>query len=218
MAGRVPGRFSAGLARRVALLLDRAYLSTRIVGRKHVPKSGPVILAGNHSGLLDGPVVIGAAPRGTHFLIKAELVRGLAGKIFLLAGQVPVNRSDGRAALEICLKVLQDGRVVGIFPEGTRGTGRVGGIHAGVAWLAVNSGAPVIPVACLGTRREGESIHKIPSFRRRVHVEFGNPISLPDPAPTTQESIAAAIPIIHQALAAHVAEVERRTALPLPTT
>jgi 1-acyl-sn-glycerol-3-phosphate acyltransferase len=177
-----------------------------------------VILAGNHAGLLDGPVVLGAAPRGVHFLMKQELARGVGGRILLAAGQIPVDRRSGRAALEQCLAVLEAGRVVGIFPEGARGAGRVESVHAGVAWLAIHSGAPVVPVACVGTRRGGESVHRIPPFRRRVVVDFGPTIDLSAALGhgSRRTAVAAAMTTIHQALAAHVEAAQTRSGLTLP--
>jgi 1-acyl-sn-glycerol-3-phosphate acyltransferase len=167
---------------------------------------------------LDGPVVLGAAPRGAHFLIKQELARGLGGRILLAAGQIPVDRAAGRGALEAALGVLRAGRVVGIFPEGARGAGRVASIHAGVAWLAVHSGAPVVPVVCLGSRREGESVHKVTPPRRRVYVGFGQPVDLAAALalPAARDRVAAAMEAIREALEAHVAGAEASTGLRLP--
>jgi 1-acyl-sn-glycerol-3-phosphate acyltransferase len=191
----------------------------RVDGREHMPRHGPAIVAANHSGLLDGPAVHAVAGRGVHFLIKEELSRGIGGRIFLAAGQIPVARASGRGALEAALEVLRAGRVVGIFPEGTRGAGRASTIRAGVGWLAVHSGAPVIPVACLGTRRDGESPNHVPTFRRRVAVSFGSPLDI-SPAlalGVTREAVGVAIDVIGRGLAAHVAETEARTGIALPT-
>jgi len=201
----------------VAIFLDKVVWHCRVLGREHIP-DGPVILAGNHTGLMDGPVVIGATPRGTHFLVKQELTKGLLGKVMSAAGQVPVDRSDGSQALQVCLQLLERGQIVGIFPEGTRGDGRMDRIHAGVGWLAVHSGAPVVPFACLGTRRQGEAVGKIPPFRRRMLVEFGPAIEL-DLASTTntRQQVTASLVPIAQGLAAHVAAVVDRTGLKLPT-
>ncbi|MCL1897590.1 MAG: 1-acyl-sn-glycerol-3-phosphate acyltransferase [Micrococcales bacterium] len=212
----VPNRFQAGWARLVCAFFDRFFWRCRVWGRRNVPK-GPVILAGNHSGLLDGPVVIGASPRGVHFLIKEELAKGIGGKILLAGGQVPVDRANGHQALEVGLELLQKGRIVGIFPEGTRGDGRMEKIHAGVGWLAVHSGAPVVPFACLGTRRQGESIGHIPGFRRRLAVVFGPPLKLELSPGSTREQIGEALEQIAQGLAAHVALASERTGLVLPT-
>ncbi|MDR0504314.1 MAG: 1-acyl-sn-glycerol-3-phosphate acyltransferase [Bifidobacteriaceae bacterium] len=213
-----PSTFSAAWAHRVGWLINHVWLSTKVVGAHHLPKHGPVILAGNHTGLLDGPVVVGAAPRGVHFLIKQELIHGLGGKILLAAGQVPVDRTGGRRALETCLGLLEKGQVVGIFPEGTRGAGRVDTIHAGVAWLAIHSGAPVLPVACLGTRRPGESIHQIPPFRRRIVVHFGSAIDLNSAHTQGHGRVAVNIGIglIQTALANHVAAAQIQAGISLP--
>jgi 1-acyl-sn-glycerol-3-phosphate acyltransferase len=215
---RVPGRASMVWSRPVAWLIDHVYLATYVIGRKNVPAKGAVILAGNHVGVLDGPIVLGASPRGVHFLIKAALARGLGGAFLLAAGQIPVAREGGRQALATCLKVLQSGRVVGIFPEGTRGGGRAEAIHPGVAWLAVNSGAPVVPFACLGTRLPGESISHWPRLRRRVVVDFGPPIDLSGAADLRPRgaAIAAVIDRVQAALSAHVAEASTRARIPLP--
>jgi len=167
---------------------------------------------------MDGPVVIGAAPRGVHFMIKQELTKGVLGLIMAAAGQVPVDRSGGHQALRVCLALLVRGQMVGIFPEGTRGDGRMSQIHAGVGWLAVHSGAPVVPFACLGTRRQGESVGKIPPFRRRLVVEFGPALELtPPPGLPVQDQISVVLPMIAKGLAAHVTAAEARTGLLLPT-
>ncbi|MDR1189532.1 MAG: 1-acyl-sn-glycerol-3-phosphate acyltransferase [Bifidobacteriaceae bacterium] len=214
----LPGRWQAGWARLVAWVLDHIWLATKVTGRSNVPRSGPAILAGNHTGLVDGPVVLGASPRGVHFIMKWALGQGLGGKILKAAGQVPLAKDNGRDALRVCQSLLQRGSLVGIFPEGTRGDGKMRSIHPGVAWLAVNSGAPVIPFACLGTRRQGESASKFPPFRRRVHVSFGAPLALDmDDAAPRRERITAALAQIGPALAAHVEAAVSTSGIGLPT-
>ncbi|MDR2253552.1 MAG: 1-acyl-sn-glycerol-3-phosphate acyltransferase [Bifidobacteriaceae bacterium] len=214
---RLPSRFQAGWARRVAFLLDHVYWSTKVVGRANVPRRGPAILAGNHTGLVDGPVVLGAAPRGVHFIMKFSLGRGVGGVILRAAGQVPVDREGGGRALRVCLALLRRGRLVGIFPEGSRGDGRLGDFKAGVAWLAVNSGAPVIPVACLGTRRHGERATRLTPFRRRLRVAFGEAVELTlDHSAPGRDQVAAALEQIRAALAAHIAAEEAAGGIALP--
>ena len=214
-----PRGYQAHWARLVCAFFDRVFWNCKVIGRQHVPK-GPAILAGNHAGLVDGPVVIGAAPRGVHFLMKQSLSKGIGGKILLAGGQVPVDRKNGSAALRTCLELLDKGRLVGIFPEGTRGDGRMEKIHAGVGWLAVHSGAPVVPFACLGTRRQGESIGKIPGFRRRLLVVFGPPVELALPnqeEASAKQRISLALEQIATGLAAHVADATKRSGMVLPT-
>jgi 1-acyl-sn-glycerol-3-phosphate acyltransferase len=215
---RVPGRWQAAWGRRVAQVIAHVYLRTKVIGRAHVP-AGPVILAANHLSFLDGPLVLGVAPRGVHFLIKESLAKGF-GKILLWAGQIPIYGGAGREALAVALAELKRGRLVGIFPEGTRRTGHVEAIHPGVAWLAIHSGAPVVPVACLGTRLEGEGVNRLPTFRRRIAIVFGPPVDL---APARalgkgRAAIDAAIGIIGKALTTHVESAEHTTGIPLPKT
>ncbi|MDR2373547.1 MAG: 1-acyl-sn-glycerol-3-phosphate acyltransferase [Bifidobacteriaceae bacterium] len=216
-ARKPPSRFQAGWARWVAAFAEHVYASTKVVGREHVPRSGPAILAGNHTGLVDGPVVLGASPRGVHFIMKPSLGRGLGGLILRAAGQVALADAGGHEALRTCLALLERGQVVGIFPEGTRGDGRMLRIHPGVAWLAVNSGAPVIPFACLGTRHQGEGASHFPPPRRRIHVSFGPALRLElDPAAARRQRIAAAIEQIGPGLAAHVAAAVAASGVALP--
>jgi 1-acyl-sn-glycerol-3-phosphate acyltransferase len=198
--------------------LDHVYFSTKVVGRSNVPTRGAVILAGNHTGLVDGPVVLGAAGRGTHFIMKFSLGQGVAGVFLRLAGQVPVEQSGGRGALRTCLALLRAGRVVGIFPEGTRGDGQMRRCRPGVGWLAVKSGAPVVPFACLGSRRQGEPISFFPRFGRRLYVSFGEPLSLDlDPELAERDRIAVALEQIGAGLAAHVARAVADSGVALPS-
>ncbi|MDR2381648.1 MAG: 1-acyl-sn-glycerol-3-phosphate acyltransferase [Bifidobacteriaceae bacterium] len=214
---RVPQRWQAAWAHVVAFICDHVYLRTKVVGRANVPRRGPAILAGNHTGLVDGPVVLGAAPRGVHFIMKFSLGQGLGGAILRAAGQVPVSAAGGRQALRTCLELLERGQLVGVFPEGSRGNGRMEEIKAGVAWLAVNSGAPVIPFACLGTRRRGEAASKFPPPRRKLYIEFGPPLQLDLAGGVPRhDQIAAALEQIRQALADQVEAAVAASGIELP--
>jgi len=217
-APRIPRPVGPGWGRWVGRAIALGFWNTRIVGAENVPKTGPVIVAANHLGLADGPLMIGCTPRGTHILVKVELFRSPIGFLFRLTGQIPVDRRNGRPALTVALALLQRGRVVGIFPEGYRGRGDGSTARAGVAWLAVHSGAPVVPVAMLGTRRTGEGVGRIPGFRRRLHVEFGEPVTLEGlEGLPRREAVAAAQERLRAALADHVRTVAERTGLGLPT-
>lgn len=218
MSERVPGRLGPGWARWVGRFVARVIWNTRIVGADQVPRTGPVVIASNHLGLADGPLMIGCCPRGTHILVKVELFRSPIGFVFRASGQIPVDRRNGRPALATALAVLRRGGVVGIFPEGNRGRGDASSSRAGTAWLAVRSGAPVVPVAMLGTRRTGESVNRIPGFRRRLLVEFGAPVTLDglDGAPQ-RDAVGRAQETLRLALAEHVVAVAERAGLDLPT-
>ncbi|MFH8341333.1 lysophospholipid acyltransferase family protein [Streptomyces sp. AM6-12] len=149
----------------------------RVLGAWKVPASGPVILAVNHSHNIDGPMVMGVAPRPAHFLIKKEAFIGPLGAFLTGIGQLPVDRTAAdRAAITRALDLLAAGGVLGIFPEGTRGDGDFASLRAGLAYFAVRSGAPIVPVAVMGSSdRPGRLIKALPPVRSRVDVVFGDP-------------------------------------------
>ncbi|WP_350308813.1 lysophospholipid acyltransferase family protein [Sanguibacter hominis] len=159
-------------------LLSRVVWRTRVVGAENMPADGPVIIAANHTGVIDGPIVFGVSPRPVHMMIKESMFRGPIGSFLRWSGQIPVDRENGRPALAAALSVLKRGDVVGIFPEGRRGRGDLSEVRGGVAWLALASGAPVVPAAVLGTRRTGEGSGRLPGFRRRLFVLIGEPVTM----------------------------------------
>lgn len=165
----------------------RALWPLRVEGVHHVPERGPVILAANHLALID-PLFLGvAAPREIIFVAKKELfsqrtvARRAFGGALRAIGQISVERRPGqgaREAMDAGLTILKQDRVFGIFPEGTRSPdGRLYRGHTGLAWLALSSGAPVIPVAMARTDRILPRGRRVPSFNR-VGVRFGPPVDL----------------------------------------
>jgi 1-acyl-sn-glycerol-3-phosphate acyltransferase len=155
-------------------------------GRRNLPRRGPVILASNHLSFADhffGPLPL---PRKVVFLAKAEYFTrpgfmGLVSRAFFSGtGQIPVDRTGGEAselALRSGLRVLAEGNVLGIYPEGTRS--RDGKLHkgkTGVARLALESRAPVVPCAMIGTFEFLPSGSFRPSLRIRPGVIFGEPL------------------------------------------
>jgi 1-acyl-sn-glycerol-3-phosphate acyltransferase len=189
----------------------------RVSGAHQVPVAGPALLAANHCGLLDGPVLVAASPRPVHVLAKSTLFVGPWASLLRAAGQVEIDY-DGpdRSALQECLRLLEQGRAVGIFPEAHRGRGDVAHIHHGVAYLAVSSGAPVVPVAVLGTRRSGAPLDSVPPPRSAIDVVFGEPVSVAGGDPRRRAVLAGAGERIRQALADHVASSCRRAGRTLP--
>jgi len=176
-----------------ALLVPVSWLAFRPVveGREHLPREGPVILAANHLSALDSFLIPLVSPRRVAFLAKAEYftrpgVRGrLIGSALSGLGAVAVPRGELRAAqaaLETALGVLNEGKGFGIHPEGSRSRdGRLYRGRTGVAWLALASGAPVVPVAVLGTERVQPVGARFPR-PGRVTVRFGAPMSFRPPA------------------------------------
>ncbi|GAB3181218.1 lysophospholipid acyltransferase family protein [Micromonospora palomenae] len=165
--------------------LLRLIFRPRVEGLHHVPETGPVILASNHLSFSDSIFTPLIVPRKVTFVAKAEYFTGkgikgwLTKAFFAGTGCIPVDRSGGRAAqaaLDTQLSVLRAGGVAGIYPEGTRSPdGRLYRGKTGVARLALESGAPVVPVAMLNLdeiQPPGKLIPKI----ARVRIRFGPPL------------------------------------------
>jgi len=154
-------------------------------GAENVPEEGPAILACNHQSYADWLFMPLAIPRRVTFVAKAEYFegRGLKGwlqrRFFAGAGQVPIDRSGGRAsegALTSGLKILGAGGLFGIFPEGTRSfDGRLYRGRTGLARLALEARVPVIPVAILHTR-EIAPPGKVFGRLSRPGIRFGKPL------------------------------------------
>lgn len=172
----VPSAKGAAVGRRIGIGLMYGFWKPRVLGAWRVPAAGPVILAVNHAHNIDGPMVMGTAPRPVHFLVKKEAFVGPLGPFLEGIGQVKVDReSTDRNAIGNALGVLQQGGVLGIFPEGTRGEGDFASLRAGLAYFAVRSGAPIVPVAVLGsTESRGRLVKAAPPLRGRVDVVFGD--------------------------------------------
>ena len=176
-----PGVWGPRWSRWVGAFIAFVLYRTKVYGLRRIPRSGPVVLVANHSAFIDGPLVHGVVRgRGTHFLITRRMFSGPLGVILRGAGLIPVDET-GRGALASGLAVLRRGGVVGLFPEGTRGNGDITETQGGAAWLAVQSGAAVVPVAIFGTRREGEKPSAWPPLWRRLHVAFGQPLQVARP-------------------------------------
>ncbi|WP_166354281.1 lysophospholipid acyltransferase family protein [Phytoactinopolyspora limicola] len=179
----VPGRLGAAFGRRLAAILARLFWSVRRYGTENLPESGPVILAPNHTGFLDAPLLMATCPRPIHTLTKQELFRGPIGWVLRSVGQIPLDRDEpGRNLLEAGLGVLEDDRVLVVFPEGTRGAGDFSQMRTGLVWFALRSGAPVVPVVIGGTGSRGRTVAGLPRPRAKLDVVFGAPITLPDAA------------------------------------
>lgn len=147
-------------------------------GMEHVPVSGPVLLIANHSSFLDPPLVGSMTPRPVSFLAKRELFEiPLFGWLIRHVNARPVRREGADpAALRTALRILREGRVLLVFPEGTRGEeGVLRPAKRGAAMLAVLSGAPVVPVYVSGSGRAWPRGRRLPR-PATIRVTFGEPI------------------------------------------
>ncbi|MFC4561799.1 lysophospholipid acyltransferase family protein [Nocardiopsis mangrovi] len=165
--------------------LGRMVYRPAIEGLGNIPRSGPVLLASNHLSFSDSVVIPLAVPRRVRFLAKAEYFEGpgvkgrLSKAAFTALGAVPVRRGSGRDAvdaLELGLRVLKDGEIFTIYPEGTRSPdGRLYRGRTGVGHLALTSGAPVVPVALTGTERIQPIGARLPRVSP-IGIRFGAPL------------------------------------------
>lgn len=149
-----------------------------ITGRENVPESGPVLLVSNHLSGFDTILIPSFAPRKVQFLAKASLFSsGLGRWFFTRIGAVPVYReasSAAQAALDSGRRVLAAGNVFAVFPEGSRSRdGRLYRGKPGAAWLALETGAAVVPVGLIGTSRKFTG-HRWP--RGRAQIKYGQPL------------------------------------------
>jgi 1-acyl-sn-glycerol-3-phosphate acyltransferase len=163
----------------------RLVFRPQVEGRENVPDEGPAIIASNHLSFSDSIFMPLMVKRKVTFVAKAEYftgkgIKGWLTKMFFVGtGTIPVDRSGGRAAqaaLDTQLRVLHEGNLAGIYPEGTRSPdGRLYRGKTGVARLALESGAPVIPVVMLNAdeiQPPGKIIPRI----KRVKIRFGKPL------------------------------------------
>jgi 1-acyl-sn-glycerol-3-phosphate acyltransferase len=203
-------------SRWLAFAMTRMLWRVRTTGPTTRP--GAFLLAVNHVNVLDGPLVWAVHARPTHFLVKTEMFRGVFGWALRQVGQIPVDRSrPDRAALATAVHALRTGRVVGVFPEGARGRGDVSEVRTGIAWLALQAAAPVVPVAVLGTRRSGERAGRLPPLGRRLHVVIGEPFPVTRPEGVTgRAALAAAAEQVRARLADHVRAAVTGTGIDLP--
>lgn len=168
--------------RRISLPWRRMWLRVQLDGAESVPASGPVILAPNHLSFLDSMVLMYELSRPVTFLGKAEyLAHPVTRRLFPAAGMIPVDRTGRGVAtsLRAAAKRLDEGGIVGIFPEGTRSRdGLLHAGHLGVAHLALHTDAPIVPVGIIGTDQVQPPDRRLPRLRGEVRVRFGAPIDL----------------------------------------
>lgn len=157
----------------------------RVTGLEYIPASGPAILASNHLSFIDSMYLPLMVSRPVVFPAKAEYfaAKGPLGRVWAAylrsTNQLEMDRSDANSAqatLEAAAGILRRGDLFGFYPEGTRSPdGRLYRGRAGLGWLALNTGAPVIPVAMIGTRKMLPPGAPVPR-PTRIDIKIGKPL------------------------------------------
>jgi len=161
-------------------------LSVRLKGRENVPSKGPFIIASNHLSWTDVPLVPAYLPGKAIYMAKEEAFYSKVGWLVRFLGAFPVKRGEGdRQAIRAADEQLKAGKVLVIFPEGTRSrTHKMAKAHAGLGMIALRSGVPVVPVAVWGSE------NFLKKFRPRVTITYGEPmILIPKGRKITREDI-----------------------------
>ena len=141
-----------------------------IIGKRYIPKSGRIILAGNHTNYFDCILVGCATDRCVHYLAKDELMKGPLGVIFKGLGIIPVNRrTKDKAALQTAIETLNDEKVIGIFPEGTinRTKDIIMPFKFGAVKMSRDAKSDIVPFVITG---------KYKAFERSVKIQFFEPL------------------------------------------
>jgi 1-acyl-sn-glycerol-3-phosphate acyltransferase len=177
------------LSRLVAGPFLRLVVRPLVTGAENVPTAGPAIIASNHLSVIDSIYLPLMLARPVSFAAKSEYFTGtrlrdrLVGAYLRSTNQVSTDRAGGRAAqamLDAALSHLNSGELFGIYPEGTRSPdGRLYRGRTGVGYLALHSGAPVIPVAMVGTDRVLPPGHRLPR-PGRIEIRIGEPLDFAD--------------------------------------
>ena len=142
----------------------------KIVGIDNIKENGRIILAGNHNNNLDGAFLISSTKRNIHFLAKIELFKGIKKHFFNNFGLIPVDRSKrNHKSLEMACEYLNNDKVIGIFPEGTFGRGKILSFKMGAVKMAYETNSEIVPFAITGDFK---------MFSKNLKIEFGNPIKI----------------------------------------
>lgn len=159
-------------ARALLIPIFLFFYNYRIIGRDNVPADGAYIVCANHVSMID-PIFVGIAlPHRMYFMAKAELFRNkLLGILLHGLGAFPIKRGEADIrSIKTSLKLLNSGKILALFPEGTRNKTDEVVAEPGIAMLAIKSKVPVIPAAIISSYK----------FFRRTKVIIGKPIELTD--------------------------------------
>ena len=168
------------LGRLLARILIPTFGRIEVVGRENVPPYGPLIIAPNHQSNADPGVLVYAISRPLWWMAKRQLFSNPLNAYFMRAVHVhPIDR-DGRdlEALAWAQETLAADRALVLFPQGTRSPGALTEASDGATYIALRSGAPILPVAITGTERI-RGVAKIAFHFQRLRVVIGEPFTLP---------------------------------------
>ena len=171
------------LAKRLLQPLFRRLWPIDVTGLDRVPATGPAVLCPNHLAAIDSFVVPAVLDRPVLYVGKAEYLDDWKTSwLFPALGMIPIDRRGGdhaKAALDVARRVLAGGGLFGIYPEGTRSrTGKLYRGHTGAARLAIETGAPIVPIGLVGTDRVQPVDAVIPRLFQRSTVRIGEPIDV----------------------------------------
>lgn len=142
----------------------------KIIGKENIPKEGRIILAGNHNNNYDCLMLISSTKRCIHFLAKEELFHGFKKIIFSNLGLIPVNRKKkDHRSLNEAIEYLKNEKVIGIFPEGTFGKGKLLPFKIGAVKMAYDTNTKIVPFAITGD-------YKL--FSKNLKIIFSKPIEV----------------------------------------
>ena len=158
------------ILRPIITFLFKLLYRPKIVGASNIPKNKRIILAGNHNNNFDSALLISSTKRNVHFLAKVELFTGIKKILFSNMGLIPVNRKiKDHNVLEQAYNYLNNDKVIGIFPEGTFGRGKILPFKIGAVKMAYETKSEIVPFAITGT-------YKL--FSKDLKIVFGKPIKV----------------------------------------
>ncbi|MEG1726333.1 MAG: lysophospholipid acyltransferase family protein [Acidaminococcaceae bacterium] len=168
----------------ILYLIFKITLRLEIYGCENIPRTGPVVVASNHLSLLDPPLIGVAATRQVYFMAKKELFVFILGDIYKALGAFPVSRGTAdRTAIKHAIELLQNAKVLAIFPEGTRSKdGKLAKAEPGALMMAGKARAVIVPTAI-----KGSDLKRQKSWWPKVTITFGKPIYFPNDEPINKE-------------------------------
>jgi 1-acyl-sn-glycerol-3-phosphate acyltransferase len=164
----------------VLWILFKGLFRVSISGKENIPKTGAAVLVANHASYLDPPMLAVSCDRHISFMAKAGLFKQpILGTLLRIYESFPVNRDKtDLKAFRTAIRRIEEGRLVAIFPEGTRrrmGPKKLGPLEPGAAYLILKSGVPMVPIGLSGTEKVVQNGKRFPRFPR-ISVTIGKPI------------------------------------------